>query len=235
MMISEERTLCFGFVSANSEGQEVIAIRTDDILEDVTPRKRLLRRRFPVYSIFTKNTILTVWFLTEMTGDLFLLISSIPFLPVMHFLWRILLPMFSVMRELSMILYDAQGCQKRGMNIWIVSPYRSGDKQENLFNYDLSKYMISGMNYYDAYQLAAEAVTLPGTSEHQMVLLLILLITNMPISVRDSERPPREDGLPKTATNMVSYSGIPRIRNISPPSNMNPGISDMSEGKLQPI
>ena len=66
-----------------------------------------------------------------------------------------------------MMLRDARNA---GMNIWIVSPYRSGEKQENLFNYDLTKYINSGMNYYDAYQLAAEAVTLPGTSEHQIGL-----------------------------------------------------------------
>ncbi|MBP5702782.1 MAG: M15 family metallopeptidase [Lachnospiraceae bacterium] len=157
-------------VSTNSEGQEVIAIGTDDILEDMLeqfPDDEVQTADASVYEdidldslVFDKND----WRLILVNKQ-----HSVPAdydFPLGN-LTENLQCDERVIDDLVQMLRDARSA---GMNIWIVSPYRSGDKQENLFNYDLGKYMSSGMNYFDAYQLAAEAVTLPGTSEHQIGL-----------------------------------------------------------------
>ncbi len=157
-------------VSTNSEGQEVIAIGTDDILDDMLdqfPDDGTQSADAPVYEdidldslVFDKND----WRLILVNKQ-----HSVPAdyeFPLGN-LTENLQCDERVIDDLVQMLRDARSA---GMNIWIVSPYRSGDKQENLFNYDLGKYMASGMNYFDAYQLAAEAVTLPGTSEHQIGL-----------------------------------------------------------------
>ena len=157
-------------VSTNSEGQEVIAIGTDDILDDMLdqfPDDETQSADASVYEdidldslVFDKND----WRIILVNKQ-----HSVPAdyeFPLGN-LTENLQCDERVIDDLVLMLRDARSA---GMNIWIVSPYRSGDKQENLFNYDLGKYMSSGMNYFDAYQLAAEAVTLPGTSEHQIGL-----------------------------------------------------------------
>ncbi len=166
---SHEGALDVGYVSTNSEGQRVYAIGSDDILDDALESYTLTDDAKDI-------VIPSEYDLDDMTFD--------------KTDWRLILvnkqhsvpsdydfPLGSlaqniqcderVIDDLVLMLRDARSA---GMNIWIVSPYRSGDKQETLFNYDLNKYMMSGMNYIDAYQLAAEAVTLPGTSEHQIGL-----------------------------------------------------------------
>ncbi len=168
----EDGSLYTGYVSVNSEGQEVIAIKTDDILEDVYVGDVTFSEEADVsYSdlyeeydldslVFDKND----WRLILVNKQ-----HSVPAgyeFPLGELAANVQCDE-RVIEDLVMMLRDARNA---GMNIWIVSPYRSGEKQENLFNYDLSKYIDSGMNYFDAYQLAAEAVTLPGTSEHQIGL-----------------------------------------------------------------
>ncbi|MCR5256125.1 MAG: M15 family metallopeptidase [Acetatifactor sp.] len=54
-----------------------------------------------------------------------------------------------------------------GVNLVIRSPYRNLDRQTFLFNKKVTNYMNKGMSYVDAYRLASEAVTVPGSSEHQ--------------------------------------------------------------------
>ena len=168
----EDGSLYTGYVSVNSEGQEVIAIKTDDILEDVyvgdvTFSEEADESYSDLYEeydldslVFDKND----WRLILVNKQ-----HSVPVgyeFPLGELAANVQCDE-RVIEDLVMMLRDARNA---GMNIWIVSPYRSGEKQENLFNYDLSKYIDSGMNYFDAYQLAAEAVTLPGTSEHQIGL-----------------------------------------------------------------
>ncbi|MCR5477439.1 MAG: M15 family metallopeptidase [Lachnospiraceae bacterium] len=59
-----------------------------------------------------------------------------------------------------------------GIRLDIISPYRSDDHQEELFEKKIKLYMKSGMSYLEAYQEAAQAVTIPGASEHQVGLAL---------------------------------------------------------------
>ena len=157
-------------VSTNSEGQEVIAIGTDDILEDMLdqfPEDEVSVSEAALYDEYDLDSMVF-----EKDDWRLILVNKQHSVPAdydfpLGDLTANLQCDERVMDDLVLMLRDARSA---GMNIWIVSPYRSGDKQENLFNYDLGKYMASGMNYFDAYQLAAEAVTLPGTSEHQIGL-----------------------------------------------------------------
>lgn len=168
----EDGSLYTGYVSVNSEGQEVIAIRTDDILEDVDTSEEIYYEEDSlVYSDLYEEYDLDSLVFDRNDWRLILVNKqhSVPAgyeFPLGELASNVQCDE-RVIDDLVMMLRDARNA---GMNIWIVSPYRSGEKQENLFNYDLSKYIDSGMNYYDAYQLAAEAVTLPGTSEHQIGL-----------------------------------------------------------------
>ena len=155
-------------VSTNSEGQEVIAIDTDDILQDILDQ--IPEETVTGLSSYEETDLDSLVF--EKDDWRLILVNKQHSVPSdydfpLGDLTANLQCDERVIDDLVLMLRDARSA---GMNIWIVSPYRSGDKQENLFNYDLGKYMSSGMNYFDAYQLAAEAVTLPGTSEHQIGL-----------------------------------------------------------------
>lgn len=59
---------------------------------------------------------------------------------------------------------------KEGMSLSVVSPYRESDRQEKLFNRKITAYMAKGMSYVDAYKKASQAVTVPGSSEHEIGL-----------------------------------------------------------------
>lgn len=59
-----------------------------------------------------------------------------------------------------------------GVDLVICSAYRSYDKQTDLFNRKIKKFLGSGMNYMEAYAQASYSVTVPGTSEHQLGLAL---------------------------------------------------------------
>ncbi len=54
----------------------------------------------------------------------------------------------------------------------ITSPYRTQDYQKMLFNRKIKAYMKKGLSYMEAYQLAGQAVNVPGNSEHQIGLAL---------------------------------------------------------------
>lgn len=75
----------------------------------------------------------------------------------------------------------------------ICSPYRDFSYQEMLFNRKIKRYMNAGMSYLEAYQLAGQAVTVPGASEHQIGLALDI-ITDTYTSL--------DEGFGKTAAGM---------------------------------
>lgn len=64
---------------------------------------------------------------------------------------------------------------KDGVNLVICSPYRDTSRQEMLFGKKVSRYMAQGMSYMEAYKLAGQAVTIPGSSEHQVGLALDII------------------------------------------------------------
>ncbi len=62
-----------------------------------------------------------------------------------------------------------------GVNLIVCSPYRSIDRQTMLFSNKITRYMGGGMSYMDAYNLASQAVTVPGSSEHQIGLAVDII------------------------------------------------------------
>lgn len=64
-----------------------------------------------------------------------------------------------------------------GVSLVVCSPYRSNNRQEMLFARKVDYYMEQGFDYMQSYALASQAVTIPGSSEHEVGLALDI-ITN---------------------------------------------------------
>ena len=62
-----------------------------------------------------------------------------------------------------------------GINLIIISAYRSADYQKKLFDEDISKYMSQGMSYKRAVKKTSESLAFPGESEHNSGLAVDLL------------------------------------------------------------
>lgn len=75
-------------------------------------------------------------------------------------------------RIIDDLLDMLQAAKEDGITLAICSPYRDLAYQEKLFNRKVVRYMNRGMSYLEAYQLASQAVTVPGASEHQIGLAL---------------------------------------------------------------
>ena len=78
---------------------------------------------------------------------------------------RIITPLFDMLRAAN----------DDGVNLVICSPYRDMDRQTMLFSNKIDNYMENGMSYMDAYNLASQAVTVPGSSEHQIGLAVDII------------------------------------------------------------
>lgn len=59
-----------------------------------------------------------------------------------------------------------------GINLAIRSPFREDSRQQYLFTNKTKQYINSGKSYIDAYKEASKAITLPGTSEHEIGIAL---------------------------------------------------------------
>lgn len=59
-----------------------------------------------------------------------------------------------------------------GINLIIMSPYRTDDRQETNFNGRIKRYIKQGYSYMEAYKAASRVITIPGASEHQVGLAL---------------------------------------------------------------
>ncbi len=75
----------------------------------------------------------------------------------------------------SSLLQMFVDAQKDNVNLVICSPYRSQSHQERLFSRKITAYMDEGMDYMTAYTTAAQAVTIPGSSEHQIGLAVDII------------------------------------------------------------
>lgn len=78
-------------------------------------------------------------------------------------------------RIITPLLDMMKAARKDGVTLIICSPYRDMDRQTMLFNNKVKKYMDSGMSYMDAFNLASQAVTVPGSSEHQIGLAIDII------------------------------------------------------------
>ncbi len=70
-----------------------------------------------------------------------------------------------------------QAAADDGVSLIVCSPFRTHSHQVELFDRKINRYMDAGLTYMDAYTRAAQAVTVPGTSEHE-IGLAIDIVTN---------------------------------------------------------
>ncbi|MBR1440527.1 MAG: M15 family metallopeptidase [Lachnospiraceae bacterium] len=59
-----------------------------------------------------------------------------------------------------------------GISLEICSPYRTHVHQVELFQKKINRFMNKGYSYLEAYRLSSQAVTVPGSSEHEIGLAL---------------------------------------------------------------
>lgn len=78
---------------------------------------------------------------------------------------RVIAPLFDMLKA----------ARDDGVNLIVCSPYRDIDRQTMLFGNKVDRYMGGGMSYMDAYNLASQAVTVPGSSEHQIGLAVDII------------------------------------------------------------
>ncbi len=81
-------------------------------------------------------------------------------------------------RIIQPLLDMMKAAKADGVSLIICSPYRDRDRQTMLFNNKVNRYMDAGMSYMDAYNLASQAVTVPGSSEHQVGLAIDIITDN---------------------------------------------------------
>lgn len=80
-----------------------------------------------------------------------------------------------ILGELNTMLDAAKS---DGISLVVCSGCRDYGRQTTLFEKKIKNYMSSGMSYFDAYALVSKAVTIPGTSEHQIGLALDIISSN---------------------------------------------------------
>ncbi|SFP45206.1 D-alanyl-D-alanine carboxypeptidase [Butyrivibrio proteoclasticus] len=78
-------------------------------------------------------------------------------------------------RIISPLLEMMRAASRDGVGLIICSPYRDMERQTMLFTNKVDRYMNGGMSYMDAYNLASQAVTVPGSSEHQIGLAIDII------------------------------------------------------------
>ncbi|RKM62388.1 D-alanyl-D-alanine carboxypeptidase family protein [Butyrivibrio sp. CB08] len=78
-------------------------------------------------------------------------------------------------RIITPLLDMLKGARADGVNLIVCSPYRDIDRQTMLFSNKVGKYMDGGLSYMEAYNLASQAVTVPGSSEHQIGLAVDII------------------------------------------------------------
>ena len=76
------------------------------------------------------------------------------------------------------VLDMIRGAEEEGVKLYICSPYRDFDRQEELFNKKVKSYLRKGYEFDEAYELASQTVAIPGTSEHQAGLAFDFITEN---------------------------------------------------------
>lgn len=63
-----------------------------------------------------------------------------------------------------------EAAQEEDIKLVISSAYRDNNRQDELFDQKIKKYMNYGYSYLEAYKKAANELSIPGTSEHEIGL-----------------------------------------------------------------
>ncbi len=74
--------------------------------------------------------------------------------------------------ELEQMIFD---CREAGNHPWICSAYRTQQYQQNLFDNKVLRVILEGNSPEEAPAVAAMAVAVPGTSEHQLGLAVDII------------------------------------------------------------
>ena len=82
------------------------------------------------------------------------------------------------MRESLMRMLSAANAEK--IFIFVASPYRSDDMQDEIFSKSVDALMVDGVSFADAYKETSQEITIPGTSEHQIGLAVDIIIDYYP-------------------------------------------------------
>ncbi len=72
-----------------------------------------------------------------------------------------------ITRQLDQMLSAAR---QDGINLLVISPYRDPARQKELFDKKIKRALRQDQNYLNAYKETASAVTIPGSSEHEIGL-----------------------------------------------------------------
>ena len=72
-----------------------------------------------------------------------------------------------ITRQLDNML---EGARKDGVNLLVISPYRNSDHQKELFEKKIKQALRQDYDFLTAYKETAQAVTIPGSSEHEIGL-----------------------------------------------------------------
>ncbi len=78
-------------------------------------------------------------------------------------------------RILSPLRQMFEAAARDGVSLVVCSPYRSNNRQEMLFARKVDYYLEQGYDYMQSYALASQAVTIPGSSEHEIGLALDII------------------------------------------------------------
>jgi D-alanyl-D-alanine carboxypeptidase len=78
-------------------------------------------------------------------------------------------------RVITPLLDMLKAARADGVNLIVCSPYRDLGRQTMLFSNKVDRYMDGGLSYMEAYNLASQAVTVPGSSEHQIGLAVDII------------------------------------------------------------
>lgn len=81
-------------------------------------------------------------------------------------------------RIVNDLLLMVKAAKDDGVSLVICSPYRDLDRQEMLFNRKINSYLNKGNSYMEAYKLSSQAVTIPGSSEHQVGLAIDIVTSD---------------------------------------------------------
>ena len=97
-------------------------------------------------------------------------------------------------------IYDAlmemiNDCKAAGLSPLICSAYRTFEKQTELFERKINKYMNAGYSYDEAYAKASTIVAIPGTSEHNIGLAVDICALDYQILDEAQENTPEQQWL----------------------------------------
>lgn len=90
-------------------------------------------------------------------------------------------------------------CRADGLEPVICSAYRAREKQEELFNNQISKWKANGYSDEKAREQAATLVAVPGTSEHQLGLALDIVDISNQVLDEEQENTPVQKWLMKNS------------------------------------